>query len=105
MQSVETRIANLVSLAEKNGKGSEAKAIIKENLGQFMERKLTELEQLTKPFAESFVESAGKNELVESFKRNLGFSEKEARIAAGLDCGSRNDGFSWDVLRDAKDKQ
>jgi len=91
MQSVELRISNLVEVAKKNGKGSEAAAIIKENLGTQLEKKLAALDLLCKPFMESWSESAGKNELVESFKANLGFSEAEARIAAGVSSAPRQE--------------
>ena len=104
MKSIELVVANFIEVAENNGKGSEARAIMKENTAYpSLERKAQELEILTKPFLESFQESAGgKNELVESFKRNFNMSEAEARVAAGVDVGTRNSGFSWDAIKESK---
>jgi hypothetical protein len=90
MKSLETQISERVDLAKKNGKGSEAAAIIQENLGKQLERKLAALETLTKPFMEAFQESAGKNELVESFRVNFNMTESEARIAAGVERSNKN---------------
>ena len=82
---------------------AEVNAVMESGPGGGLERKLAELDTLAKPFLESFKESAGKNELVESFKRNFLFSEKEARIAAGVDCGTRSsDGIDWNKIREMK---
>ncbi len=104
MQSVELRISQRVDLAKKNNKGSEAAAILAESPGQQLEKKLTALDVLTKPFTESWSESAGKNELVESFKANLGFTESEARIAAGVSSAPdrNNGGTDWEALKKGK---
>lgn len=104
MQSVEMQIANLVEVGKKNGKSAEVTAIMQESPGKFLERKLHELDKLTKPFLELFQESVTKNLLVESFKRNLGFTEAEARIAAGVERSHKNDGYGWDILSEAKGK-
>jgi hypothetical protein len=104
MKSLESRIDVLVECAKKNGKGSEAKTIISENLGKFLERKLHELEILTRPFLESFRESdngGAKNELAAAFKRNFPWmTEAEARVAAGDGYSPRKNGnYSWDDLK------
>jgi hypothetical protein len=113
MKSIEQVVVGLVEVAEKNGKSAEARAIMKEAPGKNLERKAADLEKLVKPFLESFQESAGgKNdaepatrELVESFKRNFNFTEKEARIAAGVDVGGsrNNEGIDWNKLAEIKD--
>lgn len=105
MKSIESQIDTCLDVAKRNGKDAEATAIMKEGgAGRSLERKLSELDKLVKPFLESMQESAGKNELVESYKRNLGFTEKEARIAAGVERSHKNDGYGWDILSEAKGK-
>jgi len=107
MQSLELRISNRVDLAKRNNKGSEAAAIISESPGKFMERKLHELELLTKNFVADFKESAGATtKLVESYQKNLGFTLQEARVAAGLSSGPdrNNGGTDWEALKLMKDR-
>jgi hypothetical protein len=101
LKSIEERIATLVELARKHGKTSEASAIMKESPGKQLERKLSELEVLTKSLLESFSESAvAKNALVESFKHNFGMTEAQAKIAAGDGYApKRNGGYAWDDLK------
>ena len=107
MKSLESRIAERIDLAKKHSKGSEAAAIIAESPGKFLERKLHELEILTKPFMESFQESAGAtNALVESYQKHLGFSLAEARVAAGISSGPdrNNGGTDWEaIVKDIKE--
>jgi hypothetical protein len=94
MKSIEQAVANFVALAEKNGKGKEARAIIQESPGKFLERKAHELEILTKPFAESFNESgkAPVDQLVESFMVNFKMTEAEAKVAAGANYAPMRNG-------------
>ena len=106
MKSLESRISERVDLAKRNNRGSEAATIISETPGKFLERKLHELELLTKEFTESWQESGtgAANQLFESFKVNLGFSEAEARIAAGVSNAPdrNNGGVDWDALKKGK---
>jgi hypothetical protein len=100
MQSVELRISNRVDLAKRNGKGAEAAAIIADNRGTQMESKLAALDVLTKPFTESWQESAGsgvKNMLVESFKANFDMSQEQAEIAAGVRQSRKNNPDMFDL--------
>ena len=93
MKSLELQISERVDLAKKNGQGDAAAAVIKETFP--LERKLAALDVICKPFLESFSESAGKNELVESFRVNFNVTESEARIMAGLDRSRKNDSGGW----------
>lgn len=96
MESIELRISKRVDLAKKHSKGSEAAAILAESPGTNLEKKLSALDTLTKPFMESFSESAVKNELVESFKANFNMSQEQAEIAAGIRQSNRN-GVMFDL--------
>ncbi len=106
MKSIELQISERVELAKKNSKGSEAAAIIAESPGKFLERKLQELDVICKPFMESFSEggTGAVNQLVESFKTNLGFTESEARFAAGVSSAPdrNNGGTDWEALKKGK---
>jgi len=92
MKSVELQISELSEVAKKHGKGSEL-VLLQEV--KPLERRLHELTKLCQPYLESFSESAGKNELVESFKANFGMSEAQARIAAGVDRSNKNGSGGW----------
>lgn len=102
MKSIELQISERVELAKKNGQGEAAAAIIKENFGAQLEKKLAALDTLTKPFMESFQEggTGAVNMLVESFQKSFGMSLEEAKVAAGVERSRKNDsGYGWDILK------